>query len=117
MKKILIVVMALMFTACAAKKTIVKETPPAATVQEQPADIRHVVKAGSCLWDISGDQYGDAFKWTLIYKANRDQIEDPDIIEIGQQLTIRSDHTQEETDKAVKEAQDWPPFIPRRYPK
>jgi nucleoid-associated protein YgaU len=45
-----------------------------------------------CLWNIAGKPqiYGDPFRWELIYDANRDKIEDPDIIHPGMILDIPS---------------------------
>lgn len=42
----------------------------------------HVVVKGECLWFISGYEhiYNDPTKWGIIYRANRDQIKDPDLI-------------------------------------
>jgi len=43
-----------------------------------------------CLWNIAKKRtiYGDPWKWKRIYKANRDKIEDPDLIYPGQRLVI-----------------------------
>jgi nucleoid-associated protein YgaU len=50
----------------------------------------HVVKKGECLWWIAQyvEVYNDAWQWPRIYEANRDQIEDPDLIFPGQVLRI-----------------------------
>ncbi|MBC8527073.1 MAG: LysM peptidoglycan-binding domain-containing protein [Candidatus Cloacimonetes bacterium] len=42
----------------------------------------HVVVKGEYLWKISGYKhiYNDPVKWGIIYRANRDQIKDPDLI-------------------------------------
>ena len=55
----------------------------------KPADTHKVVK-GECLWWIAEYKgiYGDPFKWPVIYKANRHQIKDPDLIYPGQELII-----------------------------
>lgn len=43
-----------------------------------------------CLWNIAKKKrfYGDPWKWKRIYRANRDKIEDPDLIYPGQRLSI-----------------------------
>ena len=43
-----------------------------------------------CLWNIAKKKrfYGDPWKWKRIYRANRDKIEDPDLIYPGQRLII-----------------------------
>jgi len=48
----------------------------------------HVVRRGDCLWFISRRYYGTGFLWPKIWQANRDQIEDPDVIEVGQRFWI-----------------------------
>jgi hypothetical protein len=54
--------------------------------------IKYNVIKGDCLWDISSKDniYNDPFMWVLIYKENLDEIENPDIIEIGQELKIKT---------------------------
>jgi len=48
------------------------------------------VKSGECLSKISGytEIYSDPKKWTRIYRANRDKIHDPNLINIGWVLAI-----------------------------
>ena len=48
----------------------------------------YVVKRGDNLSKIAKKRYGDSSKWTVIYNLNRDQIRDPNRIEIGQRLII-----------------------------
>lgn len=50
----------------------------------------HTVSKGECLWWIAEYQqvYNDPFMWPLIYKANRGQIANPDLIYPGQVLEI-----------------------------
>ena len=64
------------------------------------------VEAGDNLWNISGksDVYSDSFQWPLIYKANRDQIKDADLIFSGQTLTIDRSASQADTDAAINHA-------------
>ena len=42
------------------------------------------VKLGNSLWRIARRAYGRGMRYTVIYKANRDQIRDPDLIYPGQ---------------------------------
>jgi nucleoid-associated protein YgaU len=69
------------------------------------ADSYSVVR-GDNLWDISGksDIYGDSYQWPLIYKANRDQIKDPDLIFPGQNLSIDRNASAAEIDAAINHA-------------
>jgi nucleoid-associated protein YgaU len=50
----------------------------------------YTVKEGENLWQIARywEIYGDGRMWTRIYEANRDQIEDPNLIRPGWILTI-----------------------------
>ena len=49
---------------------------------EKPDVISYKVVRGDHLWGIAKkkDHYGNGFAWPIIYKANRDQIENPDLI-------------------------------------
>ena len=64
------------------------KTPRNVTL-EGKSDSYQVVR-GDNLWDISSKEiiYNDPFQWLKIYSANRDQISDPDIIEIDQVFVI-----------------------------
>ena len=48
------------------------------------------VVRGDCLWNISGQEaiYADPIKWPRIYRANRDQIENPNLIYPGQVFAV-----------------------------
>jgi len=46
------------------------------------------VKAGDTLSAIAGKVYGESGRWREIFNANRDQIDDPDVIKVGQKLRI-----------------------------
>ena len=43
-------------------------------------DKRHFVEKGDTLWDLAGKYYADPFKWGIIYNANVEAIENPDLI-------------------------------------
>lgn len=64
------------------------------------------VESGDNLWNISGkgDIYADPYQWPLIYKANRDKIEDADLIYSGQVLDIDRSASQSDIDAAVTHA-------------
>lgn len=47
---------------------------------------KHVVAKGESLWKIAVATYGDGYKWTEIAKANN--IQTPNSIEVGQELTL-----------------------------
>jgi LysM domain len=65
-------------------------TAPAAT---QPPDTigsgkTYVVVEGDSLSKIAKREYGNANKWRTIYEANKDLINDPDLIYPGQELKV-----------------------------
>ena len=66
----------------------------------------YTVVRGDNLWDISGKEnvYGDSFQWPLIYKTNRNQIKDPDLIYPGQALDIDQNVSADDVDAAVNHA-------------
>lgn len=66
------------------------------------------VGPGETLFTLAGrrDIYGDALLWPLIYKANRDQIKDPQEIFVGQVFTIPRDKSVQEQNAARDEARN-----------
>jgi len=48
----------------------------------------YIVKRGDTLSHIAKKFYGYAYKWPDIYRANKDSIDDPDLIYIGQKLLL-----------------------------
>ncbi len=48
----------------------------------------YTVKSGDTLSKIAKAHYGDANQWRKIFEANRGTISNPDLIQVGQQLTI-----------------------------
>ena len=73
------------------------------------------VQAGENLAIIAAQAqvYQDALLWPLIYKANRDQIKNPEEIFSGQVLMIPRDKTKDEIDAARQEAQTLNLFQPQ----
>lgn len=74
----------------------------------------HKVVKGECLWWIAEykDIYNDPFMWPLIYKANRDQIKNPDLIYPNQVFTIPRDFSLEELKESRKMAGAPRPYLP-----
>ncbi len=68
----------------------------------------YAVDKGDNLWKISGKSgiYGNAFQWPMIYKANADQIKDPDLIFPGQSLTISRAFSGADVDAAISHARN-----------
>jgi LysM domain-containing protein len=107
---------------CGGKKEVKPEPTPVVVAPESTPESemqRYTVMQGDTLWDISGnaDVYSDNFQWPLIFKANRDQIEDPDIIEIGQDLAVSREFTQEEVEMAIDNAKRTPRYVPHTTPR
>ncbi len=50
----------------------------------------YMVKAGDSLSKIAKDLLGDANRWKEIYEANKDDIKDPNVLNVGQKLVIPS---------------------------
>lgn len=70
-----------------AKATIEPEvTPEKEEVSDTSKQVVHTVESGESLWKIAQKYYQDGFKWVEISKENG--LENPDLIEIGQNLII-----------------------------
>ncbi len=100
---------------CATSKQAPPTPAPKAKAPAAPAapkdDVYTVVK-GDCLWCISGKSeiYNDPYQWPVIYRANRNQIKDPDLIYPGQELTIdrnASDAVKAAADKHSRNRGAW----------
>ena len=57
-----------------------------------PAAVRgsrtHVLRQGETLMQLARRYYQDASKWRLIHQANRDKIQNPNVVFVGQELLI-----------------------------
>jgi nucleoid-associated protein YgaU len=53
-----------------------------------PAIGKVTIQKGATLWELAEANYGDGVKYWQIYRANRDQIRNPDLIYPGQIFTI-----------------------------
>ncbi len=65
-----------------------------------------VVDKGEHLWGISAHRlvYGDPYQWPLLFKRNRHQIADADLIYPGQVLHIERNLSTAEIDRAIEHA-------------
>jgi nucleoid-associated protein YgaU len=63
-------------------------TAPKPQAPPAPEPQRYTVAKGDSLSKIARKYYGDASQWRRIFEANREQIEDPDLIQPGWQLVI-----------------------------
>jgi len=57
-------------------------------VADKNAYAYHTVEKGESLSKISKKYYGDPMKYNKIFEANKDQLNNPDVIHPGQKLTI-----------------------------
>lgn len=55
---------------------------------EPASENTYIVMKGDSLSAISKKLYGNANRWQEIFEANRDQLDDPDLIQPGQTLRI-----------------------------
>jgi len=126
MKKLILLAIALCFVFAWGCSKKVKTEPEVVVVEEKEVIIEqvvdpmqvykaeydalpvtHTVTKGECLWWISEYKhvYNDPFMWPMIYKANRDQIKNPDLIYPGQQFDVpRYGFDLEEVKAARKDA-------------
>lgn len=83
-----------------------------AEILEKRYPSSYTVRAGDKLRFIASRReiYNDPYQWPLIYKANRDQIRDPHMLFVGQQLIIPRKLTVEEVREARKQAGAPPPY-------
>jgi nucleoid-associated protein YgaU len=93
--------------------------PPVPEAQPPSGCTDYIVVKGDTLWGIAGMGLGykDNFQWPLIFKTNRDQITDPDLIYPKQDFCIRHDFSQAEIDKSRKDASDTPKYVPHHKPR
>ncbi len=107
---------AVIATGCASSKPAGQAATPAAAPavagagaaaapMAKAGEIYAVVR-GDCLWCISEQSniYGNPYKWPLIFKANKNQIRDADLIYPGQELTIDRDASAAAIDAAIQHA-------------
>lgn len=72
------------------------------------------VVRGDTLWGIAkkDNVYADPFMWPLIYKANRSQIKDPDLIFPKQTFDVPQDYSAGDKKSAIREAKNRPWPVP-----
>lgn len=68
----------------------VENQRPTTNSPEPKQETTYTVKSGDCLWNIAKYYYGDGSKYTKIYEANKDKIQNPNLIYVGQNLVIPS---------------------------
>lgn len=70
------------------------------------------VHPGDHLWGISGDKrvYNDPYQWPLLYKTNRHQIKDADLLQPGQVILIDRNQSEAEIRRAIDHARTRGPW-------
>ena len=88
------------------KKMMASTTPVALGGEVRNGTDQYKVAPGDSLWGISSKPaiYDNPYQWPLIYKANKSQISDPDLIRPGQQLAIDRQATPAEVERAINHA-------------
>ncbi|MDX1548099.1 MAG: peptidoglycan-binding protein LysM [Rhodothermales bacterium] len=61
---------------------VLKET------DDEPEFTFYEIQSGDSLSKIAREHYGDANKWNALFEANREVIEDPDLIYPGQKIRV-----------------------------
>ncbi|HVZ80819.1 MAG TPA: hypothetical protein VHE12_08480 [bacterium] len=122
MNRIFSALAAVMFLAagCASQKEVQSQAIPSqapARKAAKPAQSTYSVSKGDCLWAISGKVYEDPFQWPLLFKANRDQIHDPDLIYPQQVFQVEKGLEAEDIQKAKKLAGNTPQYVPHSQPR
>ena len=92
-----------------APKVVAKRKPST----HKQALTEYTVQTGENLYSIAArtNIYNEGLLWPLIYKANRDQIKDPQQIFPDQTLTITRNHSEDEKEKARETARNSGIFI------
>jgi LysM repeat protein len=79
----------------------------------------YTVSKDDSLWKISGKRkvYADSYQWPLLFIANKDQIQDPDVIKPGMVLKVSRNVEADKIADAVQKAHDTPRFEPHVGPR
>jgi len=84
------------------------EAVPARLESAVTGQMNHTVVKGDTLWHIDQNKGGDGFGWYGIYRSNRDQITDYNLIEPGWNLDWNRREAHQ--DKNRQRAYDEPPY-------
>lgn len=57
-------------------------------VSDEVAPKTYTVQPGDSLSKIAKEQLGDASRWKEIFEANKETIKDPNLIRVGQEITL-----------------------------
>ena len=59
-------------------------------IYKEGKPISHTVVKGDCLWNLAVKYLGSSYRWSEIYEMNKSVIKNPNLIYVGQVLTIPS---------------------------
>jgi nucleoid-associated protein YgaU len=92
-----------------AEKSVNTDMGLSGTSPSKSIDKTYTVVKGDSLWKISGKQavYNDPFLWPVIYKANRTQIKDADLIYPKQVFNIPAEYDAKAAIKHAKSRGAW----------
>jgi hypothetical protein len=86
---------------------------PAAAHQAHQAPAHYTVKAGDTLSSIARHEYGSAHAWPALWWVNRHKVHNPQMIRVGQRLTLSSWHPRKAwLDRAALAATPAPALAP-----
>jgi hypothetical protein len=98
---------------CARRVTVAPvETPTPIVVAVATPDpyAYTVVKPGDTLGGIAGEGYERGMMWPLVWRANRDEVTYPDLIEVGWELRVPKRPGAVECLEALDTAVGWPEY-------
>jgi nucleoid-associated protein YgaU len=75
-------------TAAPAAAAIPTSAAQPTSIPAAPSERIHTVVSGDTLGMLAEKYYDDPSKWTVIFEANGDILEDPDTLQLGQELKI-----------------------------
>ena len=62
----------------------------------------YTVEKGDSLWRIAKEHLGSGLKWKEVYELNKDQIKNPNLIYVGQELVLPGEETDDEAAKLAQ---------------
>ncbi|QLQ14412.1 MAG: LysM peptidoglycan-binding domain-containing protein [Micropruina sp.] len=91
-------------------RDLVAEPPPSTSVNSVAPDRQLLtVRQGDTLSDLAEKHLGDANRWPELYRANRERIDDPDLIQVGWRLILPSSLTDSRPEPATQRPKRRPP--------
>jgi hypothetical protein len=73
-------------------KALIAVTMPLHAAAAHPAPAHYTVKPGDTLSSIARHEYGSTTTWPALWWVNRQKVHNPEVIRVGQRLTLSSWH-------------------------